>query len=292
MEEISLWPEGAPDPLPRVGREARFRQVAGGGPEADWLRNVTAPSLTVVPAAAGIANGAGVIICPGGGWRILAWDHEGLDIARWFAARGVTAFVLKYRLMGTPDDPAEFTRFNAVAQGREADLGRVAGREAPRSLAALVGANAALAQARAAAAADGRQALSLVMAQADRFSLASGRIGMIGFSAGAFRATDVALAPGAGRLAFLAAIYGGETGGVPVPPDAPPLFACIAQDDRMLFRVVEGLYADWCDADRPAELHMFQRGGHGFGMVAQNAPVDQWTSLLEAWLKDLAILTG
>jgi hypothetical protein len=91
-------------------------------------------------------------------------------------------------------------------------------------------------------------------------------------------------------LAYAAAIYGDETGGAAVPADAPPLFACIAQDDRLLFRVVEGLYADWTTADRPAELHIFQKGGHGFGLVRQQRPVDQWSALLELWLKDLGYL--
>ena len=86
--------------------------------------------------------------------------------------------------------------------------------------------------------------------------------------------------------------YGGETSGRPVPADAPPLFTCIAQDDRMLFKVVEGLYADWSNADRPAELHIFPRGGHGFGMVPQNKPIDRWLGLMEDWLADLGHLTS
>src|ERR1700738_1448790 len=90
------------------------------------------------------------------------------------------------------------------------------------------------------------------------------RIGMIGFSAGAFLTTDVALEPRAAPLAFVAPIYGGETQGPAVPADAPPLFTAVAQDDRMFFRVVEGLYADWFSADRPAELHLFHPAGDAF----------------------------
>ena len=92
--------------------------------------------------------------------------------------------------------------------------------------------------------------------------------------------------PQAPAMAFVAAIYGGETRGRPVPADAPPLFTLIAQDDRLLFKMVEGLYADWSNADRPAELHIFARGGHGFGMVRQNLPADRWIDLLGDWLKD------
>jgi dienelactone hydrolase len=98
---------------------------------------------------------------------------------------------------------------------------------------------------------------------------------MVGFSAGAFLATDLAMDPRGAPLAFIAPIYGGETQGRPVPADAPPLFTVVAQDDRTLFRVVEGLYADWSSADRPAELHIFARGGHGFGVGKRGLPVDR-----------------
>ena len=73
----------------------------------------------------------------------------------------------------------------------------------------------------------------------------------------------------------MAAIYGGETRGDPVPADAPPLFTVVAQD-----------YADWSNADRSAHLHVFARGAHGFSMVRQGLPCDRWIDLFEAWLAD------
>jgi len=72
-----------------------------------------------------------------------------------------------------------------------------------------------------------------------------------------------------------------------VPANAPPLFTCIAGDDRLLFRVVEGLYFDWSNADVESEIHVFRRGNHGFGMVKQGLPSDGWIDLFEAWLKDI-----
>ena len=116
------------------------------------------------------------------------------------------------------------------------------------------------------------------------------RIGMMGFSAGAFLAADVALEPGGAPLAFVAPIYGGETQGRLVPADAPPLFAAVAQDDRAFFRIVEGLYADWTSAARPAELHIFTRGGHGFGLSKSGLPVDRWADLLGDWLADQGLV--
>jgi acetyl esterase/lipase len=140
--------------------------------------------------------------------------------------------------------------------------------------------------AREVAAGDGRRALEIVRDRAAEWGLKPERIGMIGFSAGAFLVADVAVEPRAAPMAFVVAIYGGETQGRPVPADAPPLFTLIAQDDRLLFKIVEGLYADWSNADRPAELHIFARGAHGFGMIKQGLPVDRWIDLLGDWLKD------
>lgn len=111
---------------------------------------------------------------------------------------------------------------------------------------------------------------------------------MIGFSAGAFLAVDVALDPRAAPLAFVGAIYGGETQGAPIPKDAPPLFAAVAQND-ILVKIVEGLHADWSAAGRSSGLHVFARGEHGFGMIRQGLPSDHWTDLFSAWLGDLGL---
>jgi DNA-binding transcriptional LysR family regulator len=161
----------------------------------------------------------------------------------------------------------------------------IPGAKAPRALADAMP-DPSVARAREIAAADGRRAVEIVRERAAEWGVKPDRIGMIGFSAGAFLTTDVALEPRAAPLAFVAPIYGGETQGRAVPADAPPLFTAVAQDDRMFFRVVEGLYADWSSADRPAELHIFTRGGHGFGVGKRGLPVDRWIDLLGDWLAD------
>jgi len=247
------------------------------------LRNVSEPTLTVFRPEVGKAKGASVIVCPGGGWRILAWEHEGLDVARWFARRGFTVFLLKYRVMGTPADPVAFTAEMAALDARIA--APLPAAKAPRALADIVRDDATR-QAREIAAEDGRRALAIVRGRASEWGVRADRVGMIGFSAGAFLTADIAMDPGGPPLAFAAPIYGGETGSAPPPADGPPLFIVIAQDDRMLFKMVEGLFIDWSNADLSAELHIFARGGHGFGMVRQGLPADRWIDLLEAWLAD------
>jgi len=283
QEVIPLWPEGPPWTIPDVGPETAYRGPPGVSVGTTMLRNVSEPNLTVFEPAKGKANGVGVIVCPGGGWRILAWEHEGLDVARWLANAGYTAFLLKYRVMGTPAKSEDFEAAMAAMNARLA--APVPGAKAPRALKDLVS-DAGTMHAREIAAEDGRRALAIVRDRAADWGLQPDRLGMIGFSAGAFLVADVAMDPQGPPLAFVAPIYGGETRGRPVPADAPPLFTVIAQDDRLLFKVVEGLYADWSNADRPAELHIFARGGHGFGMIRQGIPVDRWTDLFADWLAD------
>jgi acetyl esterase/lipase len=280
-EVIRLWPEGPPTVLEGVGPEVVFKGIAGVSAGTTMLRNVSDPTLTVFRPAK--PNGIGVIVCPGGGWRILAWQHEGIDVAEWLAARGYTAFLLKYRVRGTPDSATEFeAEMTAMTSSIAAPR---SGRDAPRAMKDIVPAEM-IRLPREAAADDGRRAIEIVRARARQWDIDPGRIGMIGFSAGAFLAADIAVDPRAAPLAFVAPIYGGETQGRSVPADAPPLFTVIAQNDRLLFRVVEGLYADWSSADRPAELHIFTRGDHGFGMVKQSLPVDRWIDLFGDWLKN------
>jgi acetyl esterase/lipase len=282
--EIRLWPEGPPanDAIGK-GPEQPFRQPAAGGAETTMLRNVATPSLTVFRPDPAKANGVGVIVCPGGGWRILAWEHEGVDLARWLTARGYTAFLLKYRLMATNPDPAEYAKSMAEISARLTT--RFSAAKAPRRFGEVL-TDEKSKQARAAAADDGRRALALVRERSAEWGVKPERIGMIGFSAGAFLTADVAMAPGGAPLLFAAPIYGGDTGGGPVPADAPPLFSVVASDDRLLFKVVEQLYLDWSEADRPAEFHVYARGGHGFGMAKQGLPSDRWMDLFGDWLAD------
>ena len=161
---IRLRPDGPPSKLEGVSAEAEFAGPPGVAAGTLMLRNVSDPTITVFRPAK--PNGIGAIVCPGGGWRILAWQHEGLDVARWLAERGYTAFLLKYRVMGTPAAPAEFEAAMA-AMNTQIALPR-SGRDAPRALSDFVPA-AFVQRPREIAADDGRRAIALVRERAQEW---------------------------------------------------------------------------------------------------------------------------
>jgi len=281
-EVIRLWPDGPPSTLEGVGPEIEFRGPYGAAADSAMLRNVSEPTLSVFRPTNGRSNGVGVIVCPGGGRRLLAIEHEGTDIVRWLTAYGYTAFLLKYRVHGTPATAEEYQAWEVELVSGIDVTGR--GRRAIRAMADIkpYGIFQAACEAQAD---DGRRAVAIVRERVKDWDIDPAKIGVIGFSAAAFLAVDVAVDPRAAPLAFVAPIYGGETRGRPVPADAPPLFAVVAQDD-FHYRMTEGLYADWTDAERPAEIHIFRRGGHGFGLVKQGTPSDRWIDLFHDWLTD------
>src|SRR5258708_10044549 len=211
-EVIRLWPEGPPSKLEGVGPEVTFRGPVGTGGDAAMLRNVSEPTLSVFRPAK--PNGVGVIVCPGGGWRILAWEHEGIDVATWLTAHGYTAFLLKYRVHGTPAAPADYDAWEMKLIS-QIDLTRK-GRTAFRSMREIVPYEIFRA-AREAAADDGRRAVTVVRERAKDWDLGAGKIGMIGFSAGSFLVADVAVDPPAAPLALPGAVSSGGKPGRPRP---------------------------------------------------------------------------
>ncbi len=285
LEEVALWPDGPPGGVNTAQPpESTFRNPAASGVvTTTMLRNISSPTLTPYLPDPAKANGIGVIVCPGGGWTILAWEHEGVDVAKWFAAKGYSAFLLKYRVNPTPADPAEF------AAQSEAQVASLSSKRTPtEALNTLLGFVAApnVVHGRKMAADDGRRAVALVRERASEWGVDPAKVGMIGFSAGAFLVTDVALEPGGAPLAFVAPIYGGVTDGKTVGPDAPPLFTAVAQDDGFFIKTSLRLFEAWVDAERPAELHAYTRGAHGFGFSTQDMPVDSWPTAFADWLKD------
>ena len=136
--------------------------------------------------------------------------------------------------------------------------------------------------------ADGLAAVTYVRQHASEWKISRDRVGIIGFSAGGRVTAGVAFhySP-EGRPAFVAPIYaGGESKEVPVPADAPPLFIVIADDDPLISpNSAARLYMVWHAAGKPAELHIFRHGGHGFGMKTLNSPTATWIDLFYGWMQ-------
>jgi acetyl esterase/lipase len=231
--------------------------------------NVANPTLTVFQPEPAKAVGTAVIVCPGGAFFALSIDSEGFEVARWLNTRGVTAFVLKYRLVKCEtDDPT------SEVMTRGASLGDLAQVVAPIVKLAM---------------ADGQAAVAYVRQHASEFGVKPDRIGLIGFSAGGTLVTSVAFnyTP-ATRPDFVAPIYPAYDWAIKgdVPADAPPMFILAATDDQLgLAPHSVRLYTDWTTAKKPAELHLYSKGGHGFGMRKQNLPSDRWIERFADWLE-------
>lgn len=213
-------------------------------------RNITYPTLTPILPPKGKANGTAVIVAAGGGFSMLSLQNEGWRTANALAERGITAFVLKYRLNPTPRDDKAFLD----------EMGKLfaqAGRE-PGKRPEIKDPGAYL---------DALAALRLIRARAGEWHVNPHRVGIIGFSAGAMTSLQSVLrAPSAAeRPDFVGYIYG-PMEKVAVPTDAPPMFAALAMDDMLFGNGDFGIVSAWHAAKRPVELHVYERGNHGFGL--------------------------
>ncbi len=267
---IAIWPAIPPgDEQLELAAEVdtsgpQARQVAGES--VIRLGNVSQPTLEVFLPAEGTANGSSVVICPGGGHQILAYDLEGTEVAQWLQGLGVTAFVLKYRV------PAR------------------AGK--PRWLAAVQ---------------DAQRAVSLVRNRAAEWQLDPQKIGILGFSAGGQTAALTALAqsrhyqpldeidqaawrPDFAILVYPAYLVSKESPTQLVPEatvttSAPPMFLVHAWDDPVTPQSSLQLAAALKQQAVEVELHLFARGGHGYGLRPTDEPVTTWPNICEPWLK-------
>lgn len=229
--------------------------------------NVSTPTLTVFRPNPATANDTAVIIFPGGGFHTLSIDSEGNDVALWLAKRGVTGFVLKYRLVKCNTDNPIMELFS------KSDPGKL--REDIDPVVQL-------------AMADGKAAIRHVREHAKEYGVNPKQVGIIGFSAGGTVAASVAYnySPET-RPDFVALIYLQYDWTVKsdVPGDAPPIFVLAATDDQLgLASHSVRLYNDWTTARKSAELHLYSTGGHGFGMKKQNLPSDHWIERFVDWL--------
>lgn len=236
--------------------------------------NVTKPTLTVFVPETDKANGTAVIIAPGGGFHALSINSEGLDVAKWLVQKGVTCFVLKYRLVHvlSNDPTAEF----AGKMGKKEfddDVSKVM----PLVIA------------------DGKNAIAWVRKHAAEYKIEANRIGIMGFSAGGTVASSTLFGyTKENRPDFAAPIYPFFPSAMigSVANDAPPIFIVTATDDGFgLAPHSIDLYNKWLSTKHDAELHMYARGNHGFGMRKQNLPTDNWIERFYEWLGVQGLLT-
>lgn len=132
---------------------------------------------------------------------------------------------------------------------------------------------------------DGRQAIRIVRNRAAEWGIDPHKIGIMGFSAGGMVTLGPLLQHDAeSRPDFAAAIYTPWADN-PVPADAPPLFILVASDDMLTEKGSIQMYSAWKAAKKPTELHIYSKGGHGFGMQKKGLPVDSWIERLGDWMK-------
>ncbi|MEM9159266.1 MAG: alpha/beta hydrolase [Verrucomicrobiota bacterium] len=264
-----LWPGKAPGETktlpPESDRTTKSdRKVAG-----KWvtrLQNVSNPTLTIYKPDPKIDAGSSLIIAPGGGHFILAYDLEGTEVAEWANSIGMTAIVLKYRVPGEARNPDK--KWLAAAQ-------------------------------------DGQRAMSLVKSRSRELGIDPDRIGIIGFSAGGTPVKYTSLVSArlyqpvdehdqvSFRPAFAAPIY---SGGIPENADlnksCPPFFMVIAHDDKNRSIDMAELYIELKKANISAEMHIYSDGGHGYGLRRTDNPVTSWTDRMEDWLKHTGMLSS
>ncbi len=251
---IPLWKNGVPgfEKLKDVPEQAKDY----------WVKNINNPSLTVFLPLKEKANGSAVIICPGGGHRLLVFNAEGIEPAQYLANLGVTVFVLKYRL----------------------------GRDSATHYTIEDGVN------------DGKRAMQLVRARASEWGIDPNRIGIMGFSAGgeivdrvafdteSFNLAEDELTKGKSfRPDFVIQIYPGPLF-VPmtVPANAPPMFLLAANDDPCCSLPIIRILEAYRQAKAPVELHLVETGGHGFNMGHRSKlkSINTWPQRLADWLDD------
>ena len=273
---LTLWPKGAPGPNMTKGTEADTSTATSekiAGRPLVRLGNVSVPTLTVF-APKGKSTGAAVVVFPGGGYNILAIDLEGTEVCDWLTAKGITCVILKYRVPGTGPYP--------------------------KSDEALQ---------------DAQRAVGMVRAHAADWKIDAKRVGVLGFSAGGHLAAAVSthyetrLYPkvdAADELScrpdFAVVVYPGYlaladkgfafTPDIPVTKDTPPTFLVQAEDDPVHVENATAYFLALKGAGVPAELHLYAKGGHGYGLRRTQLPVTGWPDRVDDWLRTIGVVSG
>lgn len=280
--QVPIWPGVVPDAQPVDGPEesgtvvdsAGNKHLVGGRPWV-YVGKVSQPTLTVYPPA-GSNTGAAVVVFPGGGYNVLAIDLEGTEVCDWLTSKGITCVLLKYRVP-------------CVKTGPYRDC--------------------------ATALQDAQRTVGIVRSQAAQRHIDPHKIGVLGFSAGGhmvaaisthfekrlYQPVDAADKESC-RPDFAVALYPGHLAvreknfalnpDIQVSSQTPPTFLLQAQDDPV--DPVENslvYYAALKKAGAPAEMHVYVKGGHAFGLRRTESPITAWPQLVETWLRSIEILT-
>jgi len=265
---LDVWPEGrVPREPSGIGEEKEEPQKPGQR-EVRRIGNVTRPTITVFAAPKETNTGAAVLIAPGGGYNILAWDLEGTEVAQWLNSIGVTGIVLKYRVPRRP------------------------GEEKVEPIESLQ---------------DAQRAMSLIRGRASEWGIDPKRIGMLGFSAGghltakasttfatrSYEALDdtdkTSCRPDFTVLVYPAYLVAKDATAIkaefPISKETPPAFLAHAGDDPVTPESSLFYFLALRRAGVPAELHIYSTGGHGFGLRDSASPSHTWPKRCEEWLR-------
>jgi len=270
--ELKIWPNGAPGETGEIGPERELSPR--GEKKVIRLTDVSEPTITVYQPPEDKANGCCVVICPGGGYHILAWDLEGTEVAEWLNSIGVTAVVLKYRVprrdkesphvapLQDAQRAIRLVRKNAKDWGVDPSRIGVLGFSAGGHLTVMTGT-------------EWDQTAYKPVDEADRLSC---------------------------RPDFLIPIYAAYLGdkkddtqlssSLRITKETPPTFMAVTLDDKMRGLHAGLLLAELKKAGVPAEAHIFVKGGHGYGLRPSALAVSGWPKLCEQWLRTQGLLNA
>lgn len=266
---LKLWPDGPPSAMAPKS-EATVKQIQSyGGPTPTRITDVTEPTVTIYRPER--ANGASVVVAPGGGYMFLSWANEGTQVCEWLNSLGVTAALLKYRTP-TRDEKEPFI---IPVQDAQRAIGLVRHHASEWSL-------------------DPKRVGLL------GFSAGGNLAGHVAWDRGERSYAQNPKLDDARPPDFLVFVYGGGfldkedkskfRAGFSVPPDAPPAFFLVAHDDKTNPIEATMLYLEYKKHNLPAELHIMTKGGHGFGMRKGGNPVNDWPARCGEWMKTMGWL--
>ena len=233
--------------------------------QTEVVTNVSEPRMEIYEAEE--PNGTSVIVAPGGGLYGLSINSEGRDVAKWLNKRGITAFVLKYRLVPTGEDGVK-----EITEEGNTNPSKIGERVAPVLPLSI---------------ADGLAAITYVRSNAKNMQLDPNKIGFMGFSAGGAVTMGLTFnCSSTNRPDFIVPVYPWMTvlGTYTVPQDAPPMLVICASDDPLgLAKPSTALYTAWLTDGKSVGMHIYSKGGHGFGMKTQDLASDHWISQFYQW---------